>query len=89
MKEWKWEQTWGWDYPMTAMTAARLGETGIARKEPLSPERSQLAAKESALLFTGQRWIALRRGLDGGRLARRSDVARARFSIGRLLDGSP
>ena len=30
MKEWKWDQTWGWDYPMTAMTAARLGETGIA-----------------------------------------------------------
>lgn len=30
MKEWKWEQTWGWDYPLTAMTAARLGETAIA-----------------------------------------------------------
>ena len=26
MKEWKWDETWGWDYPMTAMTAARLGE---------------------------------------------------------------
>ena len=22
MKEWKWDQTWGWDYPMMAMTAA-------------------------------------------------------------------
>jgi hypothetical protein len=30
MKEWKWQQTWGWDYPMTAMTAARLGETRTA-----------------------------------------------------------
>ena len=30
MKEWKWDQTWGWDYPLTAMTAARLGETQIA-----------------------------------------------------------
>ncbi len=30
MKEWKWEDTWGWDYPMTAMTAARLGETATA-----------------------------------------------------------
>jgi hypothetical protein len=30
MKEWRWEDTWGWDYPMTAMTAARLGETEIA-----------------------------------------------------------
>jgi len=23
---WNWDQTWGWDYPMTAMSAARLGE---------------------------------------------------------------
>jgi protein-glucosylgalactosylhydroxylysine glucosidase len=30
MKEWTWDDTWGWDYPMTAMTAARLGETAIA-----------------------------------------------------------
>ena len=22
---WKWEDTWGWDFPMTAMSAARLG----------------------------------------------------------------
>ncbi|MEO6390720.1 MAG: hypothetical protein ABIP75_02640 [Pyrinomonadaceae bacterium] len=30
MKEWQWDETWGWDYPMTAMTAARLGETKTA-----------------------------------------------------------
>ncbi|MET0649487.1 MAG: glycoside hydrolase family 65 [Pyrinomonadaceae bacterium] len=30
MKEWKWDETWGWDYPMTAMTAARLGEGATA-----------------------------------------------------------
>lgn len=30
MKEWKWDQTWGWDYPLTAMTAARLGEAKLA-----------------------------------------------------------
>ena len=23
---WNWDKTWGWDYPMTAMCAARLGE---------------------------------------------------------------
>ena len=23
---WNWNKTWGWDYPMTAMSAARLGE---------------------------------------------------------------
>ena len=27
---WNWESTWGWDYPMIAMTAARLGEPDIA-----------------------------------------------------------
>ncbi|HYJ46366.1 MAG TPA: hypothetical protein VEV81_07105, partial [Pyrinomonadaceae bacterium] len=30
MKDWQWEKTWGWDYPLTAMTAARLGETRTA-----------------------------------------------------------
>src|SRR5215831_12503170 len=30
IKEWQWERTWGWDYPMTAMTAARLGERKAA-----------------------------------------------------------
>jgi hypothetical protein len=26
MRTWEWPDTWGWDYPMLAMTAARLGE---------------------------------------------------------------
>jgi len=30
MREWDWAETWGWDYPMTAMTAARLGEPAMA-----------------------------------------------------------
>ena len=30
MKDWQWDKTWGWDYPLTAMTAAHLGETQIA-----------------------------------------------------------
>jgi hypothetical protein len=30
MNDWQWDKTWGWDYPMTAMTAARLGEPKIA-----------------------------------------------------------
>ncbi|WP_207534933.1 hypothetical protein [Desertivirga arenae] len=25
-KVWQWDDTWGWDFPMTAMTAARLGK---------------------------------------------------------------
>ncbi|MBC6990114.1 hypothetical protein [Hymenobacter sp. BT491] len=24
-KDWSWDKTWGWDFPMTAMTATRLG----------------------------------------------------------------
>ena len=30
MNHWQWDKTWGWDYPLTAMTAARLGEPQIA-----------------------------------------------------------
>ena len=28
--EWQWETAWGWDFPMCAMSAARLGETETA-----------------------------------------------------------
>jgi hypothetical protein len=30
MRIWHWDNTWGWDYPMMAMTAARLGEGKLA-----------------------------------------------------------
>ncbi len=30
MTVWNWDSTWGWDYPMVAMTAARLGKPEIA-----------------------------------------------------------
>jgi hypothetical protein len=30
MQSWRWNDTWGWDYPMVAMTAARLGECELA-----------------------------------------------------------
>ena len=30
MKDWNWQTTWGWDYPMLAMTAARLGKPEAA-----------------------------------------------------------
>ncbi|SFL43633.1 hypothetical protein SAMN04487943_101541 [Gracilibacillus orientalis] len=29
-EEWQWETAWGWDFPMCAMTAARLGELELA-----------------------------------------------------------
>ena len=44
-KNWNWPDTWGWDYPMLAMTAARLGE----------PER----AVEALLLDTPKNHYAL------------------------------
>jgi hypothetical protein len=28
--EWRWDSTWGWDFPMAAMTAARLGDGELA-----------------------------------------------------------
>ena len=30
MRTWNWETTWGWDYPLMAMTAARVGEPELA-----------------------------------------------------------
>jgi hypothetical protein len=28
-RDWKWADTWGWDFPMVAMTAAALGEKAL------------------------------------------------------------
>ncbi|MBN1466816.1 glycoside hydrolase family 65 [candidate division KSB1 bacterium] len=30
VRSWNWQRTWGWDYPMVAMAAARLGRPDIA-----------------------------------------------------------
>ena len=30
IRTWHWDQAWGWDFPMAAMTAARLGRAGDA-----------------------------------------------------------
>ena len=37
LKDWQWDKTWGWDYPLAAMTAARLAETKIAIDALLMP----------------------------------------------------
>ena len=50
MKEWKWDQTWGWDYPLTAMTAARLGETAVALDALLMP------TEKNRYLPNGHNW---------------------------------
>ncbi|MDW7692939.1 hypothetical protein R9C00_10590 [Flammeovirgaceae bacterium SG7u.111] len=36
-KDWQWEDTWGWDFPMTAMTATRLGKPEKAVEALLMP----------------------------------------------------
>ncbi len=35
LAHWQWDETWGWDYPMMAMTAARLGRGDLAIKSLL------------------------------------------------------
>ncbi|MDP4261267.1 MAG: hypothetical protein Q8941_01940 [Bacteroidota bacterium] len=37
---WSWKDTWGWDFPMTAMTATRLGLPGKAIDALLMPVRT-------------------------------------------------
>jgi hypothetical protein len=37
MENWDWKNTWGWDYPMMAMTASRLGDGEVAVKALLMP----------------------------------------------------
>ena len=34
---WSWKDTWGWDFPMTAMTATRLGNAEKAIEALLMP----------------------------------------------------
>ena len=37
---WNWEKTWGWDHPMTAMNATRLGEPELAVDALLMEKRT-------------------------------------------------
>jgi len=43
--EWRWEDTWGWDFPAVAMTAASLRERRLALDALLieSPKNTYLA----------------------------------------------
>jgi hypothetical protein len=50
LKEWRWETTWGWDYPATAMTAARLGETKTAVDALL------MKTEKNRYLVSGHNW---------------------------------
>jgi hypothetical protein len=50
MKQWQWDKTWGWDYPLTAMTAARLGEGRIAI------EALMMTTEKNRYLPNGHNW---------------------------------
>lgn len=50
LKEWQWETTWGWDYPLVAMTAARLGEPKLAVAALL------LKTEKNRYLANGHNW---------------------------------
>jgi len=40
LDNWNWDHTWGWDYPMVAMNATRLGEPEKAVDALLMPKRT-------------------------------------------------
>ena len=40
LQNWNWDKTWGWDYPMVAMCAARLGQPGKAVDALLMDKRT-------------------------------------------------
>lgn len=50
MKEWRWAETWGRDYPMTAMAAARLGEPETAVEALL------MTTEKNRYLPNGHNW---------------------------------
>ena len=39
---WKWDSCWGWDFPMMAMAAARVGEPGMAIDALIHPSHKNL-----------------------------------------------
>jgi hypothetical protein len=43
--DWKWDETWGWDFPMTAMTATRLGKPDKAIDALLMPVKTNTYLK--------------------------------------------
>jgi hypothetical protein len=48
--EWQWADTWGWDFPMVAMTAANLGERGLVA------DALTMATPKNTWLANGHNW---------------------------------
>lgn len=80
MKTWSWDSAWGWDFPLTAMTAARLGEQEIAIKALLMKSEKNNYSVNGHNFHTGQSTFYL--SSNGGLL-----IAVAMMAAG--WDGSP
>jgi hypothetical protein len=78
---WQWEKTWGWDFPMCAMTYARCGEPERAVDALLraTKKNTYLPLSRAAAVYGAT--AAWRRD-DGGRLGRRTRAAGARVPHG-------
>jgi hypothetical protein len=50
MKGWQWDKTWGWDFPLSAMTAARVGEPKVA------VDALMMTAEKNRYLVNGHNW---------------------------------
>ena len=55
MQNWNWKTTWGWDYGMVAMTAARLGQPETALKALLIDTQKNTYLKNGHNFQTGDR----------------------------------
>ena len=55
MKNWNWPTTWGWDYGMTAMAAARLGRPEVALEALLIDTQKNTYLKNGHNFQTGDR----------------------------------
>jgi hypothetical protein len=73
--EWKWADTWGWDFPMVAMTAASLGERALATDALL------METPKNTWLPNGHNWqrgnLPLYLPGNGGLLLATAHMARA------------
>ena len=93
MSDWQWADTWGWDYPLVAMTAARVGEPEIAidallmdtPKNRYHPNGHNYQRPGLTIYLPGNGGLLSADGDDGGRLGRRTDDATRQVS--RAQDG--
>ncbi|MCK7496811.1 MAG: hypothetical protein MZW92_42405 [Comamonadaceae bacterium] len=90
---WDWPSTWGWDYPMMAMTAARLGKPDLAIDALLmdTPKNVYRANGHNhqrpglTIYLPGNGGLLYAVAHDGRRVGRRAGRARARIPARRAL----